>query len=105
MKGFQVQVGGFYVNERKNLVREATHMDGDGNAQWIRIHEIEVMHPPTTSTSRGAPAGRDREEEFEAVGELFYPTGHSMQRSVSIKEPGDDVNAVGRVSMRTHTAS
>jgi hypothetical protein len=34
MKGFQVRVGGLYVSEQKSLVREVTHVDGDGIAHW-----------------------------------------------------------------------
>ncbi len=34
MKKFEVRVGGFYVNQRKDLVREITNNDWAGKVHW-----------------------------------------------------------------------
>jgi hypothetical protein len=44
MKSFQVRVGGFYVNERKGLVREITHEARDGNVHW-RSYNLQTGSP------------------------------------------------------------
>jgi hypothetical protein len=44
MASFNVRVGGFYVNEKKHLVREITHEDEDGRVHW-RSFNLETGQP------------------------------------------------------------
>ena len=53
MKNFTVREGGFYVSEKKSLVREVTHVDGDGFAHW-RSYELRDG-TPTGDSLRCAP--------------------------------------------------
>ena len=44
MKNFTVREGGFYVSEKKGLVREVTHVDEQGFAHW-RSFELSNGRP------------------------------------------------------------
>jgi hypothetical protein len=82
MKNFEVRQGGFYVSEKKGLVREVTLIDGEGFAHW-RSYVLRDRTP--TGDSLKCATGRiaqwaDREATPNEVAEMKRQDPEAKER-------------------------
>jgi len=87
MKNFQVRVSGFYVNESKDLVREITHQDGNGNVHW-RSYFLRSGRPTGDSlmcSPERIVQWADREATQEEAGRMERLDAELTQRARAIE--------------------